>query len=253
VPLGELAQSQTAAAPQPLDILPDPDEKPKGKPKARPRLDVPLPETPRQWRMVGLASVLVFLSAAVFFFIFPVRTVTVMLPTATQQPFVTPVPVDALAEWDWSMPLVTNSSLSLAAGASSIIAPRTIVFIADKSVQTDGLIYYTVYDQNGNRNWAFAFQLEPLAEQPVSLPPGFQPQPRFRPGQRVQVANLDEALANYPAWWWVKRQQFLPEQSEWIYEVQTDGGITLMRSEAQLTDFSTPMPLPTPTLAALPT
>jgi hypothetical protein len=87
--LGTLAQQQVAAA-EPLEVVDERDEVAlKQKTKTR-SLDIPLPETPRQWRMVLGSGVLVFAAAAVFFSLFPTRVVEVMVtPT---YPLVTPLP-----------------------------------------------------------------------------------------------------------------------------------------------------------------
>lgn len=70
-----------------LEVVSAPDEQLKGKPKAKRRIDVPVPETPRQWRMVALAGVIVFTLAAGIFTIFPVRTVTIIVtPPALPSP-----------------------------------------------------------------------------------------------------------------------------------------------------------------------
>ncbi|MCL4251777.1 MAG: hypothetical protein KJ065_26730 [Anaerolineae bacterium] len=70
-----------------LEVVSAPDEQIKGKPKAKRRIDVPVPETPRQWRMVALAGVIVFALAASIFTIFPVRTVTIIVtPPALPSP-----------------------------------------------------------------------------------------------------------------------------------------------------------------------
>ncbi|MBE0690473.1 MAG: hypothetical protein IH587_10180 [Anaerolineae bacterium] len=76
-----------------LEVVSAPDEKLKGKLKAKRRVDIPVPETPRQWRMVALAGLLVFGLAAAFFTIFPVRTVTVLVtPQALAGPPFAPYP-----------------------------------------------------------------------------------------------------------------------------------------------------------------
>ena len=72
--------------------------------------------------------------------------------------------------------------------------------------------------------------------------PVYDPAPRFSNGQAVQVLNLTPDVAGYVLWW-VLRAQWLPVEQEWIYEVATIDGITLMRAEDQLVAY----PYPTPT------
>lgn len=89
VALGALAEQQVAAV-DVLDVVDESDEAAfKQKTKTR-GFDLPLPETPRQWRMVLGSGVLVFAAAAVFFSLFPTRVVQVMVtPT---YPITTPIP-----------------------------------------------------------------------------------------------------------------------------------------------------------------
>jgi len=89
-----------------LEVVSAPEETIKGKPKRR--IDIPVPETPRQWRMVTLAGLIVFVLVAAFFLIVPVRTVTV---------FVTPPPIPTMA----SFPTATIPLL----GTQMIFPPST--------------------------------------------------------------------------------------------------------------------------------
>ncbi|MCC6617159.1 MAG: hypothetical protein IT320_27040 [Anaerolineae bacterium] len=76
-----------------LEVVRAPEAEIQGKPKVKRGIDIPVPETPRQWRMVTLAGLLVFVQVAAFFLIFPVRTVTVFvtpLPNPTVVPYPTP-------------------------------------------------------------------------------------------------------------------------------------------------------------------
>ncbi|MCA9905650.1 MAG: hypothetical protein KC547_17465 [Anaerolineae bacterium] len=166
-----------------LEVVHAPDEQLKGKPKAKRRIDVPVPETPRQWRMVALAGVLVFALAAGIFTIFPVRTVTIIV-TPPLMPSVAPFP---------TQPAIPPQ------GTQMLFPPPT----------------------------------QPL--------PDFDPPPLYYVGQSVHVANLTPDIANYSQWW-VSRQQWLPQEREWIYEVVTFDNITIVRAENQLSPFTTPTP-----------
>ncbi|MCA9907159.1 MAG: hypothetical protein KC519_00820 [Anaerolineae bacterium] len=166
-----------------LEVVHAPDEQLKGKPKAKRRIDVPVPETPRQWRMVALAGVLVFALAAGIFTIFPVRTVTIIV-TPPLMPSVAPFPTQ------------------------------------------------TAIPPQGTQ------MLFPPPTQPL---PDFDPPPLYYVGQSVHVANLTPDIANYSQWW-VSRQQWLPQEREWIYEVVTFDNITIVRAENQLSPFTTPTP-----------
>ncbi len=154
VSLGDLARTSTADYPEKLKIVDAPDIKEKRKPKAKPTLNFPLPQTRGQWLMIGVVAVAVFMLAGVFFWIFPTRTVEVyIIPEAPA-----------------------------------------------------------------------------LATAPPVLPA--YPAP-YQVDQKVQVFNLTPDIANYQDWW-VSKQQWLPVEGEWIYEVRTSDGITIMRAENQL-------------------
>lgn len=87
--LGALARQQVAAA-EALEVVDERDDAALKQKAKRRSLDIPLPETPRQWRMVLGSGVLVFAAAAVFFSLFPTRVVEVMVtPT---YPLITPIP-----------------------------------------------------------------------------------------------------------------------------------------------------------------
>lgn len=101
-----------------------------------------------------------------------------------------------------------------------------------------GLVAVSVFFLAGVFFWIFPTRTIEVYIVPTAIPTQPPKQPMhealYQVDQKVLVFNLTPDVADYHDWW-VSKQQWLPVEGEWIYEVRTYNGITLMRAENQLT------------------
>ncbi len=147
-----------------LEVVPDYEAKAKA--KAAPKLDLPLPETPRQWRMVGLTALVVFIGAGFWFAVLPALSSSIGQSAR-------PVPTSTwIEDWDRSQPVRTSRELQpLAPGETAIEAGVMVYIIGERTINTaPALREYIVRAEDGRVGIANMWQLESVRLSPDQQP-----------------------------------------------------------------------------------
>lgn len=237
--LGTLVQQQAT----PIDTLQvvDEDNDAALKQKAKARvLDIPLPETPRQWRMVLGVGVLVFAVAAIFFSLFPTRVVEVLVTPTYPPPTEVLYPTglnDFYLNFDWATPFIAMGSLTPLPPSVGVITRGTPVYILQSHQTQFGDLLYTVEDRNGNFAHGWIWQIEPtyFPIEPYihpSLPP-----PLYSIGQQIRTVSSEFLVDSF---FWTGET--------WMYDLLGEDGEILSLGEQEITPMLsvlTPTPFPT--------
>jgi hypothetical protein len=146
-------QTISAGAHGSLEIVPDAEVKAKSALK----LDLPLPETPRQWRMVGLAALIVFLGAGGLYSIFP--NLDLGLDPVVQ---ITPTYYSWIEDWDRLQPVYVDTLLQSAVPGEAPIQSGSWVHIIGATDPQANPGQYIVRAGDGRVGYAWYWQLSPM-------------------------------------------------------------------------------------------